>query len=250
MKQNDYKGIFLSLLFIVLVYFFTRNYYSPFFWMIFGLLLVLSFLREENRLFAWVIISFFGGNLIVFYLDKFIEGMIIDPFFQVIMNQILFIIPILLMCYVIKQFNNRISFFFKKLEPHGINKWLSIILLSISAGLVFLFVINDVLSVFLSLVLFSVIHAVVQEVIWRGILLTQMIKITSEITAILFTSIAFGVNTTIFGFAPAVFMVYLTLGILFGFLTTKFKSILPSIVVHTWVLLFCFLNGWIQLPIL
>jgi uncharacterized protein len=38
--------------------------------------------------------------------------------------------------------------------------------------------------------------------------------------------------------------------LIFGFVTTKSKSILPSIVVHTMVLLFSFLNGWIQLPIL
>jgi uncharacterized protein len=250
MKQNDYQGFFLSLMFIVLVYFFTRNYYSPFFWMILGVLLLLSFLREENRLFAWVILSFFGGNLIVFYLDKFIEGMIVDPFFQVIMNQILFIIPILSMCYVIKQFNNRVSFFFKRPESFSISKFLSIVLLLIFAGFILLFFIKDVINVFLYLVSFSLIHAVVQEVIWRGILLTQMIKITSETTAILFTSIAFAVNTTIFGFTPSVFLLSLTLGLIFGFVTTKSKSILPSIVVHTMVLLFSFLNGWIQLPIL
>jgi uncharacterized protein len=250
MKQNDYQGIFLSSMFVALVYFFTRNYYSPFFWMILGFLLLLAFLREEKRLFAWVIISFFGGNLIVIYLDKFIEGMIVDPFFRVIMNQILFIIPILSMCYVIKQFNKRISFFFKKPESFSISKFLSIVLVLIFAGFIFLFFIKDVFNVFFYLVSFSLIHAVVQEVIWRGILLTQMIKITSETTAILFTSMAFAINTTIFGFSPAVFLVYLVLGLIFGFLTTRLQSILPTIVVHTLVLLFCFLNGWIQVPIL
>ncbi|MFJ5762169.1 type II CAAX prenyl endopeptidase Rce1 family protein [Neobacillus sp. NPDC093182] len=247
MKQNDYQGIFLSLLFIVLVFFFTRNYYSPFFWMILGLFLLLAFLREENRLFTWVIISFFGGNLIVIYVDKFIEGMIVDPFFRLLMNQILFIIPILSMCYVIKQFNKRISFFFKIPESSSI---LYIVLLLMFTGFSFLFFIKDGMNVFLSLFTFSLLHAAVQEVIWRGILLTQMIKITSERTAILFASIAFAVNTTIFGFSPAVLLLYLILGLMFAFLTTKLKIILPAIVVHTVVLLFCFLNGWIQLPIL
>ena len=247
MKQNDYQGIFLSLLFIVLVFFFTRNYYSPFFWMILGLLLLLAFLREESRLFAWVIISFFGGNLIVIYVDKFIEGMIVDPFFRVLINQILFIIPILSMYYVIKRFNKRISFFLKKPESSNM---LYIVLLLIFAGFSYLLIIKDGINVFLSFITFSLLHAAVQEVIWRGILLTQMIKIASERTAILFTSIAFAVNTTIFGFSPAVLLLYLILGLIFGLLTTKLKRILPAIVVHTVVLLFSFLNGWIQLPIL
>lgn len=244
MKQKNYQGLFLSLLFIVLIYFFTRNYYSPFFWMILGLLLLLAFLKEENRLFAWVVISFFGGNFIVIYLDKFIEGLVEDPFYRVIINQILFIIPILSMCYVIKQFNRRVSFFTKK---PGSFRILYIVLLLVVTGLVFL---QGDINVFLSLFTFSLIHATMQEVVWRGILLTQIIKIVGERKAILFTSIVFAVNTTIFGFSPAVFLLYLTLGLIFGFLTTKYKSILPAIVVHTVVLLFSFLIGWIQLPIL
>lgn len=247
MKQNDYQGNFLSLLFIVLVYFFTRNYYSPFFWGILGLLLLLVFLKEENRLFAWVVISFFGGNFIVIYLDKFIGGMVEDPFFRVIINQILFTIPILSMCYVIKQFNKRLSFFLKKPESFSI---LYIVLLFIITGFLLLYFIKDGFDVFFSLFTFSLIHATVQEVIWRGILLTQMIKITSETRAILFTSLAFSVNTTLFGFSTAVLLIYLILGWIFGFLTTKYKSILPAILVHWVVLLFSSLNGWIQLPIL
>lgn len=247
MKQINYQGNYLCLLFIVLVYFFTRNHYSPFFWTILGLFLVLSFLREENRLFAWVIISFFGSNLIVTYLDKFIDGLIEDPFYLVLVNQILFIIPALSMCYVIKQFQKRINFFFNKPESFRI---LYSIMLLIAAGLIFFFFVKDRIDVFLALFTFSLIHAIVHEVIWRGILLTQMIKITSENTAILFTSIAFSVNTTIFGFGPVVFLMYLALGLIFGFFTTKFKSIFPAIVVHTLVLLSSFLVGWIQLPIL
>lgn len=250
MKQKNYQGLFLSMLFIVLSYFFTRDYYSPFFWILLCLLLVLLFLREENRLFAWLMISFFGGHLIVIYLDKFIEGMIVGPFFRVMINQILFIVPILSMCYVIIQFNKRISSFLKKPEPFSISKSLYIVLLLLTIGLIFLFILTEDMNVFLYLISFSLIHAVVQEVTWRGILLTQMINITSRKTAVLLTSIAFSVNTTIFGFAPSIFLLYLTLGLAYGFLTTKYSSILPAIVVHTVVLLFSFFNGWIQLPIL
>ncbi|WP_045521752.1 CPBP family intramembrane glutamic endopeptidase [Neobacillus niacini] len=252
MKQMNYQGFFLSILFIVLIYFFTRSYYSLFSWFILGLLLVLAFLKEENRLFAWVMISFFGGNLILMYTDKFIEGFQLMPFNRVIISQLLFIIPVLSICYVIKQFNNKISYFFKKPEPLEIRKFLYIILLLIFAVFILLFITNDVeldLKLFLLLISFSLIHAVMQEVIWRGLLLTQMIKITSETSAILVSSIAFALNTTIFGFSPVVFLLYLSLGFLFGFLTTKLKSILPSIFVHTVVLIFFFLNGWIQLPI-
>lgn len=252
MKQNKYQGIILSLLFIVLVYFFTRNYYSVFFWIILVLLLFLAFLKEENRLFTWVNISFFGGNIFLIYLDKFIEGIDVEPFIRVIMNQILFIIPILSMCYVIIKFNKKISFFFKKMKQLDIRNFLYIIFTLIAVGFTLIVIRNDIelnLKLFLALFSFAFVHAILQEVLWRGILLTQLINITNEKPAILFSSIGFALNTTIFGFSFAVFMLYLSLGFLFAFLTTKYNSILPSIIVHSLILLFIFLNGWLRLPI-
>lgn len=251
MKQFNYQGYILSILFIVLIYFFTRGYYSLFTWFLLGLFLLLAFLKEENRLFAWVMISFFGGNLILFYTDKFIEGYQYIPFYRVIINQVLFLIPILSICYVIKQFNKKISFFFNKPEVNNTNKPIYIILLLLSVGVTFIFINNSGsdLNMFLSLFTFSLIHASLQEVMWRGILLSQLIKITNETSAILFTSITFAMNTTIFGFSTAVVLLYLILGFLFALLTIKYKSILPSIFAHSFVLIFFYLNDWLQLPL-
>lgn len=251
MKQFNYQGYILSILFIVLIYFFTRGYYSLFTWFLLGLFLLLAFLKEENRLFAWVMISFFGGNLILFYTDKFIEGYQYIPFYRVIINQVLFLIPILSICYVIKQFNKKISFFFNKPEVNNTNKPIYIILLLLSVGVTFIFINNSGsdLNMFLSLFTFSLIHASLQEVMWRGILLSQLIKITNETSAIVFTSITFAMNTTIFGFSTAVVLLYLILGFLFALLTIKYKSILPSIFAHSFVLIFFYLNDWLQLPL-
>ncbi|NWQ43786.1 CPBP family intramembrane metalloprotease [Bacillus sp. EB106-08-02-XG196] len=251
MKQFNYQGYILSILFIVLICFFTRGYYSLFTWFLLGLFLLLAFLKEENRLFAWVMISFFGGNLILFYTDKFIEGYQYIPFYRVIINQVLFLIPILSICYVIKQFNKKISFFFNKPEVNNTNKPIYIILLLLSVGVTFIFINNSGsdLNMFLSLFTFSLIHASLQEVMWRGILLSQLIKITNETSAILFTSITFAMNTTIFGFSTAVVLLYLILGFLFALLTIKYNSILPSIFAHSFVLFFFYLNDWLQLPL-
>lgn len=257
MKQKNNQGFYLSLLFTVLIYLFTRSYYSPFFLILLGLFLYLAFLKEENRLFAWVMISFFGGNMILVYLDKFIQGIQVDPFLNVIIYQLLFIIPILLISYVIRKFNKKISLFFKKPElikriqlPFAVNTiYLSIIIIGIISVLLLLMLTTMDVSHILSLILFALIHALLQEVIWRGILLSQMIKITNETHAILFTSVAFAFNATIFGFSVALFLLYLVLGILFGCLTTKYKSVLPAIFAHTFVLIMFFFNGLLQLPI-
>jgi membrane protease YdiL (CAAX protease family) len=42
---------------------------------------------------------------------------------------------------------------------------------------------------------------------------------------------------------------YLFLGFIFALLTIKYKSILPSIFAHTLVLIFFYLNDWLQLPL-
>jgi uncharacterized protein len=255
MKRINYLGTFLSLLFIVLIYFFTRNYYGLFSWFLLGLLLLLAFLKEENRLFAWVIISFFGGNLVFLYTDKFIEGYQLMPYYKVILSQFLFSIPTLSMIYVIKQFNKKVSFFFKMPglnESFGNKTIRYILLLMIIGSFILISFTNDrvaAFKLFLPLILFVLIHVFLQEVIWRGILLTQLIKITNEKMAILFSSTAFAINTTIFGYSPTVFLLYLFLGFLLAYLTTKYKSILPSIFAHILVLLFIFLNGWLRLPI-
>jgi uncharacterized protein len=192
MKQNNYQGSFLSMLFIFLLYFFTRSYYSLFSWFILGILLLLAFLKEENRLFTWVVISFFGGSLLLFYADKFIEAYQLKPYYRVIINQLLYIIPILSMCYVIKKFGKKIGFFFKMPEGVGRNNTLYFIWVLISVGFILFIFTNDIemdMELFLSLILFAIIHATIQEVVWRGIWLTQLTMITNQTSSILFTSI-------------------------------------------------------------
>lgn len=251
LKQKQYQGTFLSLLFIVIIYLFTRSYYSLFSWCILVLLLLVAFLREKNRLFSWVMISFFSGNFIVFYIDKFIEGYPLMPYYRVILSQLLLSIPILLMVYVNKKFKNKISFFFKMPEPaeRFANKKILYIFLFIIIGSLLLISFTISFRMYLPLMLFVLIHVFLQEMIWRGILLTQLIQITNEKMAVLISGIAFALNTTIFGYSLGVFLLYLTLGFILALLTTKFKSILISIFAHIVVLLFIFLNGWLRLPI-
>ncbi|MEH7274221.1 CPBP family intramembrane glutamic endopeptidase [Neobacillus vireti] len=258
MKKNNKQGYYLSILFIVLLYLFTRSFYTPFFLILLSLMLYLAFLKEENRLVAWMIISFFGGNLILFYLDKFIDGIQIDPFHRVIFHQLLFIIPILSICYVINRFNKKIGLFFRRPEtwiqrPLALKrKYVYIIVLLIFIS--FLSVVMTLEATFnfhlvISLSLFVFIHAVLQEIMWRGILLTQFMMIANETSAILFTSLAFALNTTIFGFTLVVFILYFIFGLLLGFITSKCKSILPSTIAHALVLILLFIKGFLQLPI-
>lgn len=249
MKQRSYQAVFISVVFIISTYFFSRGNFSYFFLLVFGLMLILVFLKEEIRLFAWIMLSFFGGNLIRFYADKFLEVLDVNAFIVLIASQLLLIIPILSISYVIKAFNRQISSFLQKPTKRIFSILFITFLLMVIA-----FVITDEsqnsMQIFLSFLLFASIHAALQECIWRGILLNHIINITNQQYGIFIISLAFGIQSTLLGFSIFVFITYSLLGILLGFLTIRTKSILPAIVVHMLVLFLFFLTGILQIHIL
>ncbi len=254
MKQMKFEGLFLCLLFLLLTYLFSRSYYSLFFITLFVLLLLLGFFKEKNRLFSWLIISFFIGYLILFYLDVFLDGAHLTPFKQLIVSQLLLIIPIITSCYVIIKFKINISHYFR---PPSVNlfrtvpmKIFLLILAIICVGsLLVYFNSHGGSAAFFSLLLFAGTRAFFEEIIWRGILLTHTIKISNVRIGILVTSIGFGINTTMYGFSPFLTLVYTLLGLLLGLLTVKSKSILPAIFTHAFVIILLFIGGYLSIPI-
>lgn len=214
---------------------------------------MIVFFKEDIRLFAWIMLSFFGGNLIRFYVDKFLEGLELQAFNELIFSQLLLIIPILSVTYVIKAFNREISSFLQKLSLNSVKKELSILLIAFLMVFIMIVITDDVqntMKLFLSLLLFTSLHAALQEWIWRGILLTHFIKITNERYGILIISLAFGINSTLLGFSTFFFIIYSLLGSFFAFLTIKTKSIFPATIVHIIVLFFFYLIGMLHIPIL
>ncbi|NHC41294.1 CPBP family intramembrane metalloprotease [Bacillus sp. MM2020_1] len=263
MNSNNQKGILLCVLFIFMSYFFTRGFYSPFFVLLIALLLLVAFFKEGMRSFAWMVISFFLGNLLLVYMDTFMESFHFPHYSLVMYSQMLLLIPILLISYVIKKFKQEITPYFQKPILTGkiqlpiniafsLSKFFLILcLLSILSIIGALFVkIEDVrLSAVLFILLFSCINALLEEVLWRGIFLPKLITITNHPLGMVVTSIAFGLHTTMFGFSLIIFISYMLLGIFLGFLTIKFKSIFPSVVVHFSVTTLLLIFGWMVIPI-
>lgn len=249
MKQRENQAVFISIIFIISTYLFSRGNFSYFFMLVFGFMLMIAFFNEENRLFSWIFLSFFGGNLIRFYLDKFLEGIELNPYYVLIGSQLLTIIPILSVCYVIKAFNREIMSFWQIPSK----RMLSFTLIPFPLVFIMITITHggpNFLQGFLSLLLFAGVHATLQEFIWRGILLTQMIKITNIKYGILITSLAFGINSTLLGFSTMIFISYFLLGLLLGYLTIRTKSIVPAIIAHILALCILFLTGILQIPIL
>jgi uncharacterized protein len=263
MNQIKNQGMLLCVLFIFLSYLFSRSHYTLFFISLFGLLLLLVFFKEDNRLYAWVIISFFLANLILSYLDKFLDGYRLSPYMQVIISQLLYLIPILTLSYVIRKFKKAVSSYSQKPFVEGkiiqfvtiavpFKRFLFFVYMAVSLGAITFWLTKSVyvnIKIFFSLVLFAAIYALLQEALWRGILMTQIIRITNKRTGILMTSIAYGINTTIFGFTMVPLLINTLLGILFGYLTVKSTSIIPAVIANMLVSFLLFFYGWLYIPI-
>lgn len=263
MERLKQKGLWLSGYFLLMIFLFTRGFYNPFFVLLIGILLIIVFLKEENRLFGWMIISFFLGNLLLGYMDNFIEGFHLSPFSLIMLSQLLLLIPILIICYVVKQFKQEITPYFHRpiftqeiQLPFNIGfsfKRLALIfglLTVLSIGITFLFQGEKMhwrsFSLFL---LFASMNALLEEVLWRGLLLPKLISITNDIIGIIVTSIAYGINVTMFGFSPIICMIYIFLGLMLGLLTVKTKSVFPAMIAHTLVTTLFLINGVMTIPV-
>ncbi|MEH7072667.1 CPBP family intramembrane glutamic endopeptidase [Neobacillus drentensis] len=245
------KGIWLSLYFLIMMLLFTRGFYTPFFVFLIALLLFIGFLNETNRLFAWIIIGFFLANIVLVYIDNFIEGFHFSPFSLVLVTQILWVIPILMIIYVIKQFKYEVNLRFT--GKFSLKRYFLIFVLFTSLAFIGtgLFQQEEIhWRPFLLILAFSTINAILEEVLWRGILLPKLIRVTNTPAGLIVTSFAFGINTTMFGYSLIICIVYFCIGLFLGLLTVKSKSIFPSIVVHAILTTLLLLVGFITIPVL
>jgi uncharacterized protein len=254
-------GIFLSLQFMIMIYLFTRSLYSPFFILLIALFLLVAFLSEEHRLFAWIIIAFFLGHLLLGYMDHFIGSFRFPQFSLLLGSQLLLLLPIVMIHFVCKKFKKANYPYLQKPMltkkekfPFSVT-WKQFFVVSPILFTLVLIEIHVMKSgaiswshLFFS-ISFSVIHTVLGEVMWRGILLPNVISLTNKWIGILVTSIAFGINMTIFGFSPLTTISYIFLGFLFGVLTIKSQSIIPSIIVSTTIILLLIISGSVTIPV-
>ena len=80
--------------------------------------------------------------------------------------------------------------------------------------------------------LFSLINAVFEEVIWRGLLLSVLKEHTSIGYAVIITSVGFGLFHLSIGFSIYLSLLISVAGLIYALITLKTNSIYPSIVFH------------------
>ena len=104
-------------------------------------------------------------------------------------------------------------------------------------GIVYLFFIVQkdveyIQSLLLFCLLFSLINAVFEEIIWRGIMLSALKEFTSTGYAVFVTSVGFGLLHLAIGFSIYLSLLISVAGVIYAIITLKTNSIFPSIAFH------------------
>ncbi len=105
---------------------------------------------------------------------------------------------------------------------------------------------EEVKSLVLFALLFSLINAVFEECIWRGPLFASLIRYVSVPYALIVTSIGFGLLHLAIGIPLALSLLFSFAGLFYGLVVHKTGSIYPAIVFHFVLNIGMVLSGWIM----
>jgi uncharacterized protein len=208
-------------------------------------LFMLFLVNKEKRFMISLLFSFLVGFVIVMFLTEFIQTMDLSKEIKIILSR--FALVFILIAIVLNHL-----FFYKKvywynekpdwrnpivLPFHQVNTfwfWLIGIVVNV---IIYLFIIiqkdiETIQSLLLFCIVFSLINAVFEEVIWRGILLSALKEQTSTRFAVVITSVGFGLFHLSIGFPFILSLLISVAGVIYAVITLQTNSIYPSIVFH------------------
>jgi uncharacterized protein len=105
--------------------------------------------------------------------------------------------------------------------------------------------ISYIRSLFIFAILFALINASLEEVIWRGVMLSNLKRSVSTLYAVVITSVGFGLIHISIGIPVLLSIIFSFGGLFYAIVVLKTKSIYPSIVFHILINLGMVFNGWI-----
>lgn len=241
------KNFFLPLL--SLVFFLGIIVISNNSWVIGGsilfLLLIIYTAKKEYRQLILIFIAFLVSFWIYELLNIYLENYELSRELRVLLNRFLLSIIVLGLC-VAHLFNKKkISFFNNKpimnsnivMPFHSVKLSHFFLIGLIISTISFVPIIvqqelSYIESILLFTLLFSIINATLEELIWRGLMLSSLKEFVSIRSAVIITSIGFGLLHLTVGI-PFIFSLLFSIGGLFyAIVVMKTNSIYPSIIFH------------------
>jgi uncharacterized protein len=238
---------FLLLFGSLITLFQTNNYLLMSFWGVFaGLLSIYKPLR-----FFILTTLFFGiGFFLYLYVNSHWISDLNPKELHILFNRlslILIIIPLSALSFIYKipfmrywkkpQWNELIGipFIWSGFHQSKI-KYFLLIALTINLFTFMPFIIHNgwtyIQEVWLLAIIFSITNASLEEIIWRGALLSRFSEQLGEKWAVIVTSLGFGLQHYSLGFSWGVCIAFSLGGLFFGGITIKSKSIVPGVIWH------------------
>lgn len=252
--------------FIIGVLLFQLKLFTFAFIFSFALIIFLVLLSKQERVFSWIIAGYLTGSLLFLYGDKLLDALPLPNYILMIMNRFLLVILILLLIYISLMFkktaipflqkpdwNSLIFFPFIWSGFHSIKiKFFLIIaiLINFAAFAYYIFSAEIPFSreFILFLIGFSIVNGIMEEILWRGIILSRMAELTGEKAAVLFSGLGFGISHMMFGYSFILCLLFAAGGVFYAAVTVKSKSIFPAILWHIAMNIFMILSGLIPFP--
>jgi uncharacterized protein len=209
-----------------------------------GFVILLLF-KKEKRFILSLLLSFLIGFLIFMVSNNFIGTMSFSKEMKILLNRLFLVFIIIGMVLTYLIFKKEVSWYNGKpdwknpivLPFHRVNIFWFWLIGIVVNGMVYLFFIVQkdveyIQSLLLFCLLFSLINAVFEEIIWRGIMLSALKEYTSTGYAIFVTSVGFGLLHLAIGFSIPLSLLISVAGVIYAIITLKTKSIYPSIAFH------------------
>ena len=254
------KKFTLSL--ITLLFFLGIIFISYSIWM--GLAGVIAFLlmtylsNRFNRFIITTFIAFLVSFLLYQLLNEFVNDLELSRELKVLINRGLLLMIFFGLCIANLLQNQKIAFYNHKPEwsqsislPFHTIKLSSFMLIGLMiSGITFLPIILQqdpafIKSILLFAILFSITNATLEEMIWRGIMLSNLREHMSVVNALIITSIGFGLLHLVIGIPFMISLLFSLGGLFYGMVVIKSNSIYPAILLHFVVNMGMVLSGFI-----
>jgi uncharacterized protein len=206
---------------------------------------ILLLVKKEKRFVTSLLLSFLIGFVLFSLSNEFIGTMSISKELKIIFNRLSLVFIIIGIVFNHFFFKKKVSWYNQKadwknpivLPFHKVDIfWFWLIGIVVNIVIYSFFIIQRDIEFTQSLVLFglffSLINAVFEEVIWRGMLLSRLKEHTSTWYAIAVTSIGFGLLHLSIGFSLPLSLLISLAGVIYALITLKTNSIYPGIVFH------------------
>lgn len=249
-KEYPFRNLTFIFLFIMTLIFFQLNRLTIAFSILFGLLLLVMFLQEKQRIFVWITIAYFIGELMYLYGNRLLNELSYHVNILLMLDKLLLFFPIMIIFYVCRKFKQNVTLFFR---PIDWNKLISFSLVfgksfTQSLSRFFYIAVSITLIIFLPFILlespdfhikwlfwiflYAAITSIMEEILWRGLIMTAMRNLTNEIFSVIFSSIAYGFSYIMFGYSLSICLLIALFGCYWSFITFRSGSIIPAILWH------------------